>query len=241
MVRARIQVKPSFRKKLAVCRVARNGRQHLKVSELRSESAQRDFNLKMTDLLSQRWPECVTVQDKLAALVDTTMEVAEEVLPLVSRRTADWFLENEHIIRPALEKRNNLLRVWLSTKRDSDQLKFKKQKSAVQRLIRQVKNKWFQDKAVEIEREMGRSRSAWKSIKQLQQASFGLRPAAPRGIRNEDGLLCKSAEECKERWRRHFERVLNVVSHFDGNIWNAVWQRPQRSDLDVDYLQVNRS
>lgn len=40
-------------------------------------------------------------------LVDSTKEVAKQYLPVDSKRATDWFKENEHIIRPALEKRNS--------------------------------------------------------------------------------------------------------------------------------------
>ena len=105
-----------------------------------------------------------------------------------------------------------------------------KQKGAVQKLIRHVKNKWFQAKAVEIELKISRSRPAWKSIKQLQQARRGLRRVTPRALKNEDGTPCKSADECNDRWKRHFEKVLNVVSPFDSNAVDSVRQRPLRKD-----------
>ena len=108
-----------------------------------------------------------------------------------------------------------------------------KQKSAAQRLIRDTKNKWFQAKAAEIENKMNRSRPGWKSIRQLQEAGRGMRPVTPRALRKEDGELCKTSAECHDRWRRHFEKVLNVVSSFDENAIAAMRQRPLHTELDV--------
>ena len=115
--------------------------------------------------------------------VDSTKEVAKQYLPADNEREADWFKENEHIIKPALEERSNLLRaLWLSSKADVDRVNYVEQKGAVtvQKLIRYVKNKWFKAKAAEIELKMSRSRSAWKSIKQLLQARWGLRPTVTK-------------------------------------------------------------
>ena len=155
------------------------------------------------------------------------------MLSVSTRKSADWFHENEHVIRPALEKRNKQMKRWLSSRNDADRERYVKLKSLVQRLIRQTKNKWFQTKAAEIEDKMNRSRPGWKSIRQLQEAGRGLRPVTPRALRKEDGELCKTTEECHDRWRRHFEKVLNVASSFDGNAIAAVRQRPPHTELDV--------
>jgi hypothetical protein len=44
-----------------------------------------------------------------------------------------------------------------------DLVNYVRQKGAFQKLIKHVKNKWFQVKAAEIELKMSRSKSAWKS------------------------------------------------------------------------------
>ena len=59
--------------------------------------------------------------------------------------------------------------IWLSSKSTTDKEQFLKQKSTVQRLIRRIKNEWFQAKAAEIEQMVSRSRSAWKGIGQLHR------------------------------------------------------------------------
>ena len=88
---------------------------------------------------------------------------ALEVFPARDRRSPDWFLENEHVIRPSLDKQDKLM------------------------TIRRIKNEWFQAKAAEIEQMVSRYRSAWKSIGQPQQASRGLRPSVPRVLKDENG------------------------------------------------------
>ena len=55
------------------------------------------------------------------------------------------------MIRPSLDKRDKLMTIWLSSKSTTDKEQFLKQKSTVQRLIRRIKNEWFQAKAAEIE------------------------------------------------------------------------------------------
>ena len=80
---------------------------------------------------------------------------------------------------------------------------------------------------------MVRSRSAWKSIGQLQQASGGLRSSVPRVQKDESGEICKTPAKCHNRWKRHFESVLNIAGNFDENMIEAVKQRLVLKDLDL--------
>ena len=195
MVRARLSV--MCRKQLSSL-VHTKGVKHLKVNEIKSDNVRIAFNSKMAELLNQRLLSSLPAKDKLASLVDSTKEAAQQHLSADSKRAGDWFKKNEYIIKPALERRSKLL----CSKTDLARVKYVKQKDVVQKLIRHVKNKWFQAKAADIELKMSRSRSAWKNIKQLQQARRGLRPVTPRALKNEDGTLCESADECNERWKR---------------------------------------
>ena len=158
---------------------------------------------------------------------------AQDVIPTSSKKSADWFLENEGVIRPASKRRNLALGVWLASKRDEDRRLYLKEKRELQHLIRKLKNQWFSNKAAEIERSMRRAPSAWESIRQLQQAGGGLRPYIPRTVRGEDSEVCKTPSECHDRWRRHFKKVLNVLSVFDMSVVEAARQRPLHSDLSV--------
>ena len=201
MVRAKIRV--DYRPQRKAKRGAGSMKQ-LNMSQLRCERVRSEFDNNLSQLLDRKWSACSSVQEKWELLVNSTKCVATAVIPKTSRRSADWFLENEHVIRPALEKRGHLLDAWLSTKCGEDRLRYVKQRGAVQRLIRQIKK--FQKKVAEIELAISRSRSAWKSIRQLQQASRGLRPSNPRAVKNEDGEVCKTSTECHARWKRHLRR-----------------------------------
>ena len=143
-------------------------------------------------------PHCSTAQEKWDALATSTKRAAKQVLPNRGRSTADCFAENEHEIRPELERRNHMLRTWLSSRSEGDRTKFVRQRSKVQKLIRRIKNEWFQRKAVEIEIAVSRSRSAWKSIRDLQRACGELRPSVPRVVKDENREVCKSPEEHQE-------------------------------------------
>ena len=124
MVRARLSVMCRPKRKQLSNPVCSKGAKHLKVNELKTDNVRTAFNSKMAELLNQRWSSSLPAKDKLATLVDSTKEVAKQYLPVDKKRAPDWFKENEHIIKPALEKRSNLLRSWLSSKADADRVNY---------------------------------------------------------------------------------------------------------------------
>ena len=48
----------------------------------------------------------------------------------------------------------------------------------------------FSNNAVEIKRSVMRNRSAWRGIRDLQQATKGLRPTISRAVRKKNGDMC---------------------------------------------------
>ena len=173
----------------------------LNVDDLKSDDTRDEFNRKMLEMLDQDWVKNGSTSQKLSVLVESTIAAAEQCLSSEVKRSPDWFKESEDLIKPALEKRNTLMKVWLESGAEADRKNLAQQKGKVQRLMRQAKNQWFQQKAAEIELKLARSRSPWKSIRQLQSAKFGRKPVPPRALKQEDGSLCASESECNERWK----------------------------------------
>ena len=80
------------------------GLNHLNIHQLRNEDVSSNFNKTLAKLMEKTWPKCNTTQEKLDTLTINMKSAALEVLPTKGRRTTDWFLENEHVIRPGLDK-----------------------------------------------------------------------------------------------------------------------------------------
>ena len=74
------------------------GAKRLNMNQLKSDDVRNSLTSKLSVLLNQRWSSHLSVQDKLESLVDSVKEAANQVLTGVTRKTADWFLENEHEI-----------------------------------------------------------------------------------------------------------------------------------------------
>lgn len=154
---------------------------------LQSEEVQAAFDSQLSELFDQSGHSCISLHDKWDTLV-TNAAIPHHAIPM-----ADWFLENEHTctctIRPVLEKRSFLLTTWLASGKEEDRQQYLKQKKTARRVIRPVKNKWYQSKASEIKRSTRSTRrceGAWENIRQLQQAGRGLRPAISKAMKDEN-------------------------------------------------------
>ena len=97
--------------------------------------------------------------------------------------------------------------------------------------VKQAKNAWFQIKAKEIEISMmkgGAGKGVWTGLREIQSGRMGLQPVKPRAVRTTGGQLCKGPSETLQRWRSHFEGVLNVESTFLVSAIQAVDHHPTR-------------
>ena len=66
---------------------------------------------------------------------------------------ADWFRDSLDELKPLLTLRNTAYSRWLGTGKQEDFTRFKEARGAARQAVRKAKNRWFQEKAEEIERE----------------------------------------------------------------------------------------
>ena len=58
----------------------------------------------------------------------------------------------------------------------------------------------------------GRPSVVWQDIHAICKSRAGLQPVQPKVVRKQDGSLCCGSVMTLDRWRGHFEGVLNVES-----------------------------
>ena len=66
------------------------------------------------------WPECVSGEEKWAAIKTAFTEAGRSVLGTCVKHTPDWFREQAGTITPALVHRNQQYTKWLATHRQTD-------------------------------------------------------------------------------------------------------------------------
>ena len=99
-------------------------------------------------------------------------------------------------------------------------------------MIRRIKNEWFRKKAEVAQKECFGDKKVWQCVKDLQCGRRGRKPTRVVTVDDENGRLCVTVDAQKDRWRRHFNKVLNVVSVFDVSVLNRVKQRPVAVELE---------
>ena len=65
----------------------------------------------------------------------------------------------------------------------------------------------------------------------MQRGRRGLVPLRSAVVRDEDGNPCTTTTSLQQRWRRHFDEILNVQSQFDDDQLEKVKQRPLRPHM----------
>ena len=68
-------------------------------------------------------------------------------------------------------------------------------------------------------------KKVWQCVGDLQCGRRGRKPTGVVIVDDENGRPCVTAGAHKGRWRRHFNKVLNVVSVCDVSVLNQLKQR----------------
>ena len=72
----------------------------------------------------------------------------------------------------------------------------------------------------------------------IQRGRRGLVPVRSAVVQDENGNSCTTTEAQKERWRRHFSKILNIPSDFDVEELSRVRQRPTRMLKTIALLPI---
>ena len=93
-----------------------------------------------------------------------------------------------------------------------------------------MKNRWWNNKAAELQAAADRhdTRTFYHGLK----AVYGPREAGSAPVKSLDGVTLTDRTEILERWKEHFETVLNQSSSFDMNVLSEIPQWPLASRLD---------
>jgi len=196
---------------------------------------------------SASWPEDGTVEEKWKAVSAALTSAADGVLGTSSRRQPDWFSDSQSRLKPLLNNRNRAYTRWLQTGKAEDLVQFRKVRRDARRAVREARNLWFKEKAAAVEHNRFGGKEVWNCIRDMQRGKRGRVPSRMVTINDEAGLPCQSVDAQHQRWRRHFIKVLNVVSQYDVCEMNLVKERevftslgdlPSNEDVDVALQQL---
>ena len=172
------------------------------------------------------------IEDLWKRFRDSILNVATEVLGFVERKHQDWFDENDEEIEPLLNAMHVAHRNFIGNKQSSVLKKaYLESKRSAQRRLRHMKNKWWEDKAAELQEAADKHNT--KALFEGLKAVYGPRSNSSTPILTADNstlLLDKS--EILSRWAEHFNTLLNKQSVVSNEALHDIPQLPTLVQLD---------
>ena len=206
--------------------------------------------LRRIDVTSLNSPDVLsTFQDKINALTpldvndrwkdfrEKIYSLSSETLGLVQRKHQDWFDDNDQEIRLLLDRKHSLVTKSLSPNlslvtKDGIISEMKTTKATIQRRLRVMENEWWQTKAAELQHAADTNNT--KQLYTLLSAVYGPRSLSIAPIKSKDGMTTYTkSDDIANRWREHFDELLNRPSNIDSNYVGQLEQRPLEYILDV--------
>lgn len=169
-------------------------------------------------------------------------ESAASTLGFSKRKSQDWFLENSVFISDLLIRKKQLWdRLQGSNLSRKDRVglekKFQKCKAEVQREIRAAKDKWWSEKANQIQ--LAADKKDTKTHYHLLRSVYGPPATQHTPLRSKDGsVLLTKPEEIEARWCEHHNELLNRISLVSREALNAIEQVTPIPELDVSPSRV---
>ena len=189
----------------------------LNVSRLKDENTKREFQNAMDGIeLGVDWP----------SFKESLYGVASQVLGHVKKKHQDWFDQNDiEIEELLLEKRNlvsSLLRGNLPLEeRVRLDTMLKDLKAKVQRKLRDMRDKWWRDKADEMQKASNSNNI--KLFYSLLREVYGPSSSQITPLRSKDGEgLVRDPVDILKRWQEHFDELLNRPSTVDKEFLDSI-------------------
>ena len=157
---------------------------------------------------------------------DAISDISRNVLGFKTRKSEDWFNENQVAISRLLEVKQQLHnRLLASNTKPSDNIQYKAHKSFVQRELRSMKENWWRQKASEAQ--AAADRKDPKAFFNYIHEVFGPSRSSVAPLRSKDGItLFKDVSSIRKRWVEHYSELLNRPSTVNMDIINNLPQRP---------------
>ena len=182
------------------------------------------FQESVCNNVEKAWKETGSTEEKWKAPLVLLTDAAKATVGLEKCKHPDWFKESRSVLEPLFQERYQTYLRWLGSGLNNDKVKFSKARSTARRMVREMKNKWFTNKAEEAQTTRFGGKKVWQCIRDMHYGRRGLVPSRQLAVDDEE-------EEQQERWRRHFSNILNVQNHFSEAELEKVCQRPVRHDL----------
>ena len=167
--------------------------------------------------------------DNLKTAIESS---AREILPKKPKAQPQWFLMEEEKISRLIEERNNAMKEAVGHRTRSRTLRLRKARRELKTVIREIKNKWIQQKCDVMNDSSSKNGTAgcWKALKELKNGLTKTRPTASQMMTKSDGSKCTTPAENAEVFREHFEKLFDRVPTFSEEAASMIEQLPVRDE-----------
>lgn len=177
----------------------------LDIGKLQNVETRKVYAHAVSGMVSSFVVEGCDAVEAWSTLSSNLVTTASKTLGIKAYKCEDWFDDNDVILSRAIQKHRSFLEQHRS-RRNSELVK----QSGVElrRYVREVKDKWWQDKAVRMQRlaDTGQLGEFYDEVRKL--VGTAVRTKVP--LRSSDGTkLLTNRHEVLTRWGEHFENLLN--------------------------------
>lgn len=181
--------------------------------------------------------QCLDGVKDWAMLKDTLYRVGEEVLGFTTKSHKDWFDDNDVEIDQLLSEKRTAEAKCLAggltfEERHRRKVHVRSVKAKVQKRLRQIECSWWDVKVHQIQEASNTGNT--ERLHSLLREVHGPRPASVSPLKSADGSsTIKDPKGILDRWREHFEELLNRPSVVNENFMDTVEQNDIKWAMNV--------
>lgn len=174
--------------------------------------------------------ESPDIESAWSSFRNAVYNAAEETIGHQKRKHQDWFDDNDLAIKRMLADKNTAHQQWLSDPLSiPKKQKFQSFRKHVQKKLREMKNDWWAKKAEELQlyADQHATRDFFSGLRMV----FGPSSHTTVPVKASDGSLLTGKGEILNRWKEHFDALLNRHSSIDQSAIDSMEQRPLLDEL----------
>lgn len=207
-------------------RLSNKPKPRFECSKLRNQDTSELFRISVQKHLNSV-PVAEAINEDWTTLRSAVLSAAEEVLGFRKRKNPDWFEEHQDEIDHLINQKREARLSYENHPSNNAKELLRERTKVCQRKIREIQNTWWQTKATEIQqyadhRDMRRFYASIKEIYGPVKSSVG-------GLKDAgNNITLTDPKSILDRWRLHFENLLNDHAVTQENLLQNTPQLPPR-------------
>ena len=174
--------------------------------QTKKEQLKKDMEVKLAHWdstdgdMEQRWED----------LKETVYSTASQVLGKQGGKHQDWFAKHDMSLHKLVEERDKARQASFRCNTTSKRKTYRKAQSNLQRYTREMKSRWWEEKARELQE--ATDRRDMKTFYTGLRETYGQKPWGPIQLQDLDGTtVLQERDKIFEKISHHFDQLLNII------------------------------